>query len=71
MRPSSLFQREVHLRAFKLAAFVGCILAAINHGDALLANTMTPGNWLKVLLTFCVPYCVSWYSAIKANSSNA
>ena len=67
----SLFQREVHLRAFKLAAFVGCILAAINHGDALPANTMTPRNWLKVLLTFCVPYCVSWYSAIKADSSNA
>ena len=70
MPPSSLFQRDIHLRAFKVAALVGCILAAINHGDALLANAMTPGNWLKVLLTFCVPYCVSWYSAVKANSSN-
>ena len=64
------WRKEVRMRALKVAAVVGTMLVAINHGDALLANAMTQGNWLKVLLTFCVPYFVSWYSAVKANSSN-
>ena len=66
----SLFRRDIHARAFKVALVVGCILATINHGDAFLANTMTTSSWLKVLLTFCVPYCVSWYSAVKTDSAN-
>ena len=66
----SLFRRDIHVRAFKVAMVVGCILAIINHGDALLAIAMTTSSWLKVLLTFCVPYCVSWYSAVKNDSAN-
>ena len=66
----SLFRRDIHVRAFKVAMVVGCILATINYGDALLANAMTTSSWLKVLLTFCVPYCVSWYSAVKTDSAN-
>jgi Mg/Co/Ni transporter MgtE len=66
----SLFRRDIHVRAFKVAMVVGCILAIINYGDAFLANAMTTSSWLKVLLTFCVPYCVSWYSAVKTDSAN-
>ena len=66
----SLFRRDIHLRAFKVAIVVGCILATINHGDAIFAHAMTPSSWLKVLLTFCVPYCVSWYSAVKTDTAN-
>ena len=66
----SLFRRDIHLRAFKVAIVVGCILATINYGDAIFAQAMTTSSWLKVLLTFCVPYCVSWYSAVKTDTAN-
>ena len=66
----SLFRRDIHLRAFKVAIVVGCILATINRGDAIFAHAMTTSSWLKVLLTFCVPYCVSWYSAVKTDTAN-
>ncbi|MEC7379514.1 MAG: nitrate/nitrite transporter NrtS [Pseudomonadota bacterium] len=66
----SLFRRDIHLRAFKVAIVVGCILATTNHGDAIFAHAMTTSSWLKVLLTFCVPYCVSWYSAVKTDTAN-
>ena len=48
-------------RALKVAAIVGTILIAINQGDALLAGEIPP-LW-KILLTYCVPYSVSTYSA--------
>ncbi len=65
---SSIFRADIHMRACKVALVVGCILAAINHGDSILQGQMTANAWLRVLLTFCVPYCVSWYSAVKAAS---
>lgn len=61
-----VFRREIHLRALKIALVVGTILATINHGDAILEASMTTTAWVKVLLTFCVPYGVSWYSAAQA-----
>ena len=63
-----VLRRETHLRALKIALVVGTILAAINHGDAILEASMTTTAWVKVLLTFCVPYGVSWYSAVQAES---
>ena len=60
------FRRDVGLRAGKTAVFVGLILIAINHGDALLAGQWTPGRILKMLLTFAVPYCVSTFSSVGA-----
>ena len=65
MLSNPLFRRDIHARALIVALVVGCILAAINHGDTMAAGEMSSNAWLKVLLTFCVPYCVSWYSAVK------
>jgi hypothetical protein len=64
----TIFRADIHIRACKVALVVGCILAAINHGDSILQGQMTANVWLRVLLTFCVPYCVSWYSADKTAS---
>ena len=50
---------DVILRALKMASIVGIVLAIINHGDHILLGTMTVINWIKVLITFCVPFCVS------------
>ena len=53
---------DVILRALKMASVVGVVLAIINHGDHILLGTMTVTNWIKVLITFCVPFCVSTIS---------
>ena len=57
---------DVILRALKMASIVGIVLAIINHGDHILLGTMTFTNWIKVLITFCVPFCVSTISSVLA-----
>ncbi len=66
---SRFFRPDIHRRALQVSLVVGCVLAAINHGDALLAGQMTSSQWFKVLLTFCVPYAVSCYSALMADAN--
>ena len=53
-------------RAVKVGVIVGTILAAINHGDAILSGALTPGVALKIALTYLVPYCVSTFAAVQA-----
>jgi len=53
-------------RATGYAIVVGAILIAINHGDALLTGEISRGQILKMLLTICVPYCVSTASSVGA-----
>jgi len=48
-------------RALKVAVVVGSILVFINQGDLILQGKLPP-IW-KLLLTYCVPYSVSTYSA--------
>ena len=50
-------------RALLVAAVVGTVLNLINQGDALLGAGSI--NWLKVALTYIVPYCVSTYGAVS------
>ena len=57
---------DVLLRGLKMASIVGIVLAIINHGDHILFGTMTVSNWVKVILTFCVPFCVSTISLVLA-----
>lgn len=51
-------------RAAVTALAVGPILTLINQGDALFAGQGL--DWLKVILTFLVPYCVATYGAMGA-----
>ena len=60
------FQPSVVKRALKYAVIVGCILIAINHGDAVLRGQVTSGRLLKMLLTVTVPYVVSTLSSVGA-----
>ena len=57
---------DVIFRALKMASIVGIVLAIINHGDHILFGTMTVTNWIKVLITFFVPFCVSTISSVLA-----
>lgn len=50
-------------RSFIVALIVGTVLNLINQGDALLA--MASVSWLKIALTYLVPYAVSTYGAVS------
>jgi hypothetical protein len=50
-------------RSFAVALVVGTVLNLINQGDALLG--MHAIDWLKVALTYCVPYVVCTYGAVS------
>ncbi|MEJ2131172.1 MAG: nitrate/nitrite transporter NrtS [Gammaproteobacteria bacterium] len=55
---------EVVRRAFRTALVVGCILVAINHGDALMLGDVGSGRLLQMGLTFLVPYLVSTSASV-------
>jgi hypothetical protein len=57
------FSGGVPRRALWVALVVGTILNLINQGGALLAGG--PVDWLKLLLNYVVPYCVSTYGAVS------
>ena len=57
---------DVLFRSFKMASIVGIVLAIINHGDHILLGTMTTTEWIKIVITFCVPFCVSTISSVLA-----
>ena len=46
-----------------IAAIVGGTIIALNQGDVLLAGAVTPRVLVKILITPCVPFCVSFYGA--------
>ena len=48
----------------KVALLVGSILALINYGDRIFLHyDMRALDWLKIGVTYCVPYCVATYGA--------
>ena len=53
-------------RSFYVALVVGTILNLINQGDAIF--DLGSVNWLKVLLTYFVPYAVCTYGAVSAQT---
>ncbi len=52
----------VPVRSLKVALVVGTALNLINQGDALFGAA--PVAWVKLLLTFAMPYAVSTYGAV-------
>ncbi len=51
-------------RSFFVALVVGSVLNLINQSDALLGAM--PVNWLKMILTYFVPYAVCTYGAVSS-----
>lgn len=58
--------RKIMVPALKVSLLVGTLLAMINHGNAILQMDVDNQRLFQVILTYCVPYCVSTYSAVKA-----
>ena len=53
-------------RSLLIAFCVGSTILTLHHGDALLAGAITPRMVVKMLVTPCVPFCVSFYGAYAA-----
>jgi len=49
-------------RSLRIAVIVGTALNLINQYDALFG--VVPLNWLKLCLTYAMPYAVSTYGAV-------
>ena len=49
-------------KALMTALVVGTILTTINHGDFILRGESI--NFYKIMLTYCVPFCVTTWGAI-------
>ena len=54
-------------KALITAALVGTLLIIINHGDTILSGTLP--SLTKVVLTYCVPYCVTTWGAVIGKRS--
>ena len=54
-------------RSFILAIIVGTIINLINQGDFLMAGE--PLNWVKIGLSYILPYCVATYGAVSVQMS--
>ncbi len=61
---SIFFSRKVMKRSAIFALIVGTILAFINHGDVILAASLTFVCWIKMIATCLVPYTVSSVTAV-------
>jgi methyl-accepting chemotaxis protein len=65
----NFFSVSILKKAFLTACVVGSILTAINHGDLILSGNPPPT--MKILLTYCVPFCVTiWGSYIGKKQNN-
>ncbi len=54
-------------RSFVLAIIVGTIINLINQGDTLVAGGDL--NWIKIGLSYILPYCVATYGAVSVQMS--
>ena len=57
-------RREVVIRSLRVALIVGTLLALINYTDRVLAGSLVMTDWIKIGLTYLVPYGVSTYAAV-------
>jgi hypothetical protein len=56
---------EIVRRSLRVAGVVGTILVAINYTDRALAGTLAPFDWVKMAITYAVPYCVATFAAVQ------
>ena len=58
--------KDIVLTSAKAALLVGSILALINYGDRIfLRYDMHTIDWIKLAVSYVVPYCVATYGAAK------
>lgn len=63
---SVAFREDVVRRSLRVATMVGTILAIINYWDRVVPYSLDTNAWVKIIMTYCVPYCVSTYASVSA-----
>lgn len=54
-------------RSLVVALIIGTIINAINQGDVLVIGGDL--NWIKIGLSYILPYCVATYGAVSVQMS--
>ena len=57
---------QVYRRSRKVALLVGTILVGINYFDRIADGQLVNLDYLKMLMTYCVPFCVSTHASVSA-----
>lgn len=68
---SIFFSKRVASLAIKIALIVGIILALINHGNVIFSGETTTLTYIKIIVTFFVPYTVSSTTATILQLKNS
>ena len=63
---NTALRSDIVTRSVKVASIVGTILAPINYWDRLVPYSLDFNAWVKIAMTYCVPYCVSTYASVSA-----
>ncbi len=58
-------RRDIVTRSLKVCVIVGTILVLINYFDHIRAGSLSTVDYIKMLLTYCVPYCLSTYVSVS------
>ncbi len=61
---SIVFRAPNLRRTLAVALLVGTVLLAINQLDVVVAGRATPATWVKIALTYLVPFCVANYGLV-------
>jgi hypothetical protein len=56
--------------AIIIAVLIGTLLNIINSYDVILEGNFTTRNYIKMILTYITPFCVSLYSSTMASKKN-
>ena len=63
-------QKQIVVRSLKISVVVGTILVLINHVDVLINGQLGGLIFIKIMLTYLVPYSVATYAAVAVIVSN-
>jgi hypothetical protein len=61
----AVFYPRLRRTAFFTALVVGTVLTAINQGTVLATGEFPSALGWKIPLTYCVPYCVATFAALR------
>ena len=65
-------ERRTVAMSAKVALVVGTVLALINYGDRIFLHyDMRAADWIKLAVSYCVPYCVATYGAARYTMKRA
>ena len=64
-------EKDIVISSLKVALVVGVILNIINQGDVFFSSEFNKINWVKLILTFAVPYLVSTYASVRTRLKDA